>query len=85
MVWREKIQLGKAICKINEKFDLSRHEDLCPDEAKELLAKVVEKSIWLKRFSANFRGAKSIAEVNRIIEQVYNRADQHRVWCGLPF
>ena len=82
--WIEKIELNGVLGKAGEKFDLSRAEEDCPDEVKNDLAAEVAKSIWLSRFSGRLRGARSIAEVNRILEQVFDEADRHRVWCGLP-
>lgn len=85
MNWREKIELNQVVSKMSEKFDLERHEEPCPKEAKENLAKEVEKSIWLNRFAPKIRATKSIAALNRVLEDVFNEADRRRIWCGFPY
>jgi hypothetical protein len=81
--WREKIELNQTLNRVQESHDLSRFEEPCPDEVKSALATELEKSVWLKRHGARIRGADSIAEVNRILANVYDDADRHLVWCGM--
>ena len=81
--WRFNISLNKVLNQCNEDFDLSRHEEDCPEEVKEALAAEVAKAWPLARFSQKIRACKSIAELNRILEVVWDAADTERVWCGL--
>lgn len=81
-VWLEKIELNQAIAKANDEYDLSRLEEPVPDAVKEQLAAVLKPSMWLSRFAAKIQSCKSIAELNRVLAQVYDAADRHRVWCG---
>ncbi len=81
--WRYKIELNKVLTEMSEKHDLECHEEPCPKEVKEALAKELEKAWPLKRFCQKILDAKSIAQVNRILENVWNAADTERVWCGL--
>ena len=83
--WRFQIQLNKVLADQEEKHDFSRVEEPCPQECLEELAVEVSKAWPLARFAGQLRKAKSIAEVNRILENVYNAADTHRVWCGLGY
>lgn len=80
--WNYKIELNKVMTKVSNDFDLSNYEEECPKEVKEAIAIEVEKAIPLKHFAPKLRKAVSIAEVNRIIERVYNEADRSLVWCG---
>ena len=80
--WREKIELNEVLSKMSDEYDLSLLEEDCPTPVKEAIAKEIEKSTWLKRFSSRIRKAKSIAAVNRILEQVFDEADRMKVWCG---
>lgn len=81
--WRYKIELNKVLTEMSEKHDLERHEEPCPKEVKEALAKELEKAWPLHRFCEKILNAKSIAQVNRILENVWNAADTEGVWCGL--
>ena len=83
--WRESIELNKVVASVSDEFDLTRLEEDCPEEAKSRLAAEVEKSSWLRRHGKRLREARSIAEVNRILESVFEDADRHLIWCGLPF
>jgi hypothetical protein len=83
MNWRYKIELNKALTEMSEKYDLERHEEPCPKEVKEALASEIKKAWPLQRFCQKILDAKSIAQVNRILENVWNAADTERVWCGL--
>ena len=78
--WREYIDLHKVLDEMGEKHDLSIMEDDCPAEVKEAIAKELEKSVWLKIYAGQIRRARAIAAVNRILNRVYDAADQHLVW-----
>lgn len=81
--WRHKIELNQAINKVSEEYDLTRLEEPCPVEVRDALAVECEKVFPLRRFGKKFRDAKSIAEVNRILDDVFDVADKKLVWCGL--
>lgn len=81
--WLHKIELLKAIGAANDAHDLSRAEEPCPVEVIESFAAEVVKAPPLARFAEKFRACKSIAAVNRTLEQVFNAADASRVWCGM--
>jgi hypothetical protein len=66
--WRYKIELNKVLTEMSEKHDLERHEEPCLKEVKEALANEIGKAWPLKRFCEKILKAKSIAEVNRILE-----------------
>lgn len=80
--WRHKIELNKVVYDLNEKYDLSRFEEPCPEEVKTALAEEVKKAWPLQRFAGYITECQSIAELNRILENLYNAADRERVWCG---
>jgi hypothetical protein len=80
--WRYRIKLGSVLEKCNEKFDLSRHEEDCPEEVRELIATEVSKAMPLHRFSRRVRAVKSIAELNRLLALIYDEADRSLVWCS---
>lgn len=82
MNWRYKIELNKVLADMGDQFDLSCVEKRCPKAVKEALAKEVEKAAPLRRFASTILSAKSIAEVERILENVFNEADRSAVWCG---
>jgi hypothetical protein len=81
--WRYKIELNGVIERVSEDFDLTRVEEPCPEEVRDALAAECEKAQPLYRFGQQFRDAKSIAEVNRILDSVFTVADEKLVWCGL--
>lgn len=80
--WRHKIELNKVIREASEKHDLSRFEEPCPEEVKIALAEEVKKAWPLQRFAGYITERKSIAELNRILENLFNAADREKVWCG---
>ena len=82
MNWQFKIELNSLISILDDEFDLSRYEEDAPVEVKEKLALEVSKVWPTARFANKFREAKTIAEVNRILESVFDTCDKHRVWCG---
>lgn len=81
--WKEKIELAEVLRKVSDENDLSEVERVCPKVVKDALCKEITKSSRLKHFVPRIRSARSIAAVNRVIEQVYNTADVEKVWCGL--
>lgn len=81
--WLYTIDLSGVLNKVGESYDLTRFEEDCPDDVKEAIAAEVEKAPPLARFAELFRNAKSIAEVNRVLNDVYDVADRQRVWCGI--
>lgn len=80
--WRWKIGLNQAISKNSKEFDLTRHEEPCPKIALKRLADEVAKAPPLAHFSRRFLRCKSIAEANRVLDEVYNEADVALVWCA---
>lgn len=80
--WRYKIELGEVLRQISENYDLNRAEEDCPVEVKIAVATEVEKAAPLAHFGKRIRRAKTIAKVNRILQEVYNEADYSKVWCG---
>jgi hypothetical protein len=81
--WRHKINLAGVMFKCAEEHDLAHVEEDCPEEVKEAIATEIVKAWPLKRFAQTIRQAKSIAEVNRILENIYDEADRSSVWCGI--
>jgi len=81
--WRYTIDLAGAMRQSIDDFDLTRLEEPCPAAVLGRLADEVEKAPPLSHFGTRLRAAKSIAEVNRLLIEVYDRADDTRVWCGL--
>ncbi len=78
--WRYRIALNKVIEEMNEKHDLSRQEDPCPQEVLDALSKEVSKAPPLVHFVGRIKRAKTIAALNRILEIVYDEADRFLVW-----
>lgn len=83
MNWRYKIELRKVLSDMADQHDLERVEEPCPEEVKTAIATEIEKALPLHRFAKQIRQAKSIAAVNRILNKIYDEADQSAVWCGL--
>lgn len=81
--WQHKIELNQIIQQVSEDFDLSRLEEPCPEQARNALATEIEKAPPLTHFGPKIRDAKSIAEVNRLLEAIFSAADHNLVWCGL--
>lgn len=81
--WRYRIKLNEVIERVSEDFDLTRVEEPCPEEVRNALAEECEKAQPLYSFGQRLRDAGSIAEVNRILDTVFDVADQKLVWCGL--
>ena len=82
MSWRHEIELNDALAEADERFDLSRVEEPMPDEVKDLIIAELRKAWPLSRFVKQIQDAKSIAEGNRVLENIFNEADRSRVWCG---
>jgi hypothetical protein len=83
MNWRYKIELMKVLRNMSDKHDLECVEEPCPEEVKTAIVTEIEKAPPLRRFTKQIRQAKSIAAVNRILNRIYDEADQSAVWCGL--
>ena len=81
--WRYKIDLAGVMLKCVEQYDLSRVEEDCPIEIKELIATEISKAPPLACFATAIRNCKSIAELDRTLTKIYDRADLRLVWCGI--
>jgi hypothetical protein len=81
--WLFKIELNHVIYKCNEDYDLSHFEEPCPNEVKEAIATEVEKAYPLQRFAKRVRNCKTIAALNRILDDIFDIADRELVWCGM--
>jgi hypothetical protein len=81
--WRYKIDLAGVMLKCAEEHDLSHAEEDCPAEVKEAIATEITKAWPLKRFAPVIRESKSIAEINRVLRNIYDEADRSSVWCGI--
>jgi hypothetical protein len=68
---------------ILNQFDLSRAEADCPTELKEAIAAELAKAPPLVKFVELVRRRKSIADLNRLLESIYDEADETGVWCSL--
>jgi hypothetical protein len=77
--WQYKINLGSVL----EKYDLSRVEEDCPMEVKEAIAAEIAKAPPLVKFVEVVRRSKSIAALKRLLEGIYDEADETGVWCGI--
>jgi hypothetical protein len=77
--WRYNIELNRVISEVTEEYNLEG-EELCPDEAKEALAAEVEKAPPLTHFGQRIRKCKSVAGVNRLLDEIYDAADAALVW-----
>jgi len=67
---------------MSEKYDLSEHEKECPKEVKDVLITEIERAEPLKFFVGSIRRSKSIAELNRVINRIFDTADKELVWTG---
>lgn len=81
--WRWTIDLKGILNKAADEHDLEKVELPCPDPVRNALAEEVSKAPPLRRFAGAIRAAETIAEVNRILNRVYEEADYAKVWCGL--
>lgn len=81
--WKQKINLNQILEQLSEEFDLSEVERPCPTVVKNKIANEVERVTVLKPFGKQIRKSRSIAAVNRILEQVFQVADENLVWCGM--
>lgn len=83
MNWQYKIELIPLIRKLDEQHDLTRHEEKCPQECLDALADEISKAVPLRAWPSKIRSCRTIAELNRVLDGVYNAADRSRVWCGI--
>jgi hypothetical protein len=81
--WRYTIELNRVLALLDKKFDLTRVEKSCPRAVKRAIADELDKAPPLSQFANKIRAAKSIAEVNRLLDAIYDAADTSGVWCGL--
>lgn len=82
--WRYKITLNQTLSNLADEYDLKCVEEDCPQPVKEAIIKELLKANPLVGFVGQIRASKSIAAVNRVLEQVYNEADRNLIWCGMP-
>jgi flagellar motor switch protein FliM len=81
--WRYRIELAKVLEKCNENHDLSHYEEECPQDVKDLIAAEISKAWPLTRLAPRVTESKTIAELNRVLQLVYDVADAELVWCGI--
>ena len=81
--WLYEIDLAGVLKQASEEYDLSCVEKPCPLKVKRALAAELRKASPIAFMSAAITKAKSIAEVNRVLNSVYDVADRRNVWCGL--
>lgn len=81
--WQHRINIIGVLADANTRHDLSCVEEDCPDDVKEALAKEVEKAWPVAQFASKLREAKSIAAVNRVLDNMFDEADRSLVWCGM--
>jgi len=81
--WKYQIELNQVINDLSEQYDLECPKEPCPQEVKEALAKELQKAPPLAHYAKKIQKATSIAQVNRILNSVFNTADASLVWCGL--
>jgi hypothetical protein len=84
MRWDYKINLNGVISQMNDKYDLSCHEKRCPKEVKSVIAAEIAKAPPLAGFVPGVKACKTIAELNRKLSVIWDKADSARVWCGFP-
>ena len=84
MRWDYRINLNGVISKMNDKYDLECFEKPCPDEVKTAIAAEIAQAPPLAGWKDDVLQCKTIAELNRLLERILDRADDYRVWCGLP-
>lgn len=83
MNWRYKLNLGEVISECDEKFDLSKHEEAVPEEVKTRISDCLSSSNILNAWASKVRHSRSIAELNRILDEIYDIADRQKIWLGL--
>ena len=76
--WVEKIDI-RGILKEYEPQD---DDEEAPDDVKERLAAEVRKSRHLAYMADRFTDCYSIADIDDVLEEVYQVADARRVWTG---
>lgn len=81
--WRHHINLRTVIDDCCEEYNLECVEEDCPEAVKEAIATEIEKAWPIQHFGPRIRDCVSIAEVNRVLNAVFNEADAKLVWCGL--
>jgi hypothetical protein len=81
--WRYSIDLNSVLASASERHDMSKYERKCPKTVKMQIAAELRKAPPLQHFAKQIEDAESIAEVNRIIDEVYDAADANLIWCGL--
>ena len=81
-IWKYKIELGRVMDEMSDKFDFSRLEEDCPQEVKEAIAVEISKAPPLARFAKKVKSVKSNAEMNRVLDSIYDVADDELVWTG---
>lgn len=84
MNWQYKISLNKVLSQLNDEFDFEKLEAPCPQEAKTAIAVEIARALPLKRFRQQIIDCQTIAEMNRVLERIYDAADRSKVWCGFP-
>lgn len=83
--WNYRIDLNGVVQQLNEELDWKDQEAVCPAVAKERICEEIKKAPPLTGLCGRVMEAESVADLNRVLELIYELADQQRVWCGLPF
>lgn len=81
--WRYRIELAEILQKCSKDHDLSHYEEECPKDVKEAIAAEISKALPLSRLAPRVMESKTIAELNRVLQLVYDVADAELVWCGI--
>ncbi len=77
MAWLEKIDIHAVLKKYREGLDQK--------SVVKALKKEVKKSIWLSDFAKELPDNADEDKVNGWLNRVYDAADLHRVWVGMPY
>lgn len=81
-VWKYKIELNQVLRDMSNTFDLTCVEEPCPKSVKRAIAKELEKVPGLVPLSKKAMRVKSIAAMNRLLEEIFDAADRQLVWLG---
>ena len=81
--WQHSIELNGVVSEMNDRYDLSRVEEDCPDAVKVALANEIRKARPIAGYANDIIACVSIAELNRMLDRVYDSADKNLVWCGM--
>lgn len=82
--WKHRIDLIKVINNMDDKYDLKDDDTDCPDEVKKAIVdELIKVPVVFDLYLPMVIDAVTVKDLNVVLDDIYDQADNERVWCGI--